>query len=724
MRLRIPLAAATLLTGLVAFGYFAWPQDRPAPAGVDALGDPLPAGVRARMGGVRMDLGSAVGAAIFSRDGKSVSVARGRYERDQGLRFIDLTTGKTDGRNLPLPYGVREHAFSPDERILAVRTFEQKNGAGPGVINVGRIHVLDAATGKTIWATDPEVVIESMALSPDGKLIAGGKAASVGEPSDVFVWDTATGKQRAVLAAHRTPIARLAFSADGKRLVSASEDGNPIEGSKLVKGNVCVWDVSDGKLLRKVSPSGFGYAVSPNGQSIAFQGDARAGKKVTLWDVDRDKKIAVLAVAGAVCRFSPDGKALATGSETEMLRLWNAADGREIRLFQGPVGNGVLPLAFSADGKLLATSCGVWSSDTSIRLWDVTTGSERTRAVGHRLDITCLAFAADGKTLVSGSLDQTVRIWETATGKEIRKYDDHKAAISAVTISSDGRTIASCDQAGVTHVWDAITGNILLQFRGQSAGPKARASVSVLAFSPDGKSIWIGTSIYKLNDGVPIDGKGDLSRYDLATGRWLGGPKNEKRIPIAISPDGSLSVWTERIKPASRDDVSLGRWEEKVVVVEIGTGRELRDLSSKDTLVHKATFSPDGRLIALRTHVIYRGLYKSLVAPSFRLVESASGKDIVNETEKDYPFIAFVPGGQVLAGSHQIRRLIAPVSSMPRVERPNLDVVDVRTGKTAAELPSYPTAAGPAAVSADAGLVAAVVDNRTILIWDLPKARK
>jgi WD40 repeat protein len=701
MRLCISLAAATLL--LFVSGNGARPQDRPAAAGVDALGDPLPTGVLARMGGVRMDLGS--GSAVFSRDGKSVSVPRGRYAPDESLRFIDLTTGKTDGRNLPLPYGVREHAFSPDERILVVRTFDQRNDT------LGRIHILDAATGKTIWTTDPKVVIETMALSPDGKLLAGGA-------TDVFVWDTATGKQRAVLAAHRTAITSPAFRADGKQLVSASEDRDQI------KGGVCVWDVPEGKLLRKVSLSGFGYALSPDGRTIAFRDDRRAGTKVTLWDVDGDKEIAVLGVAGAVCRFSPDGKALVTGSETEMLRLWNAADGREIRRFQGLVGNGVSPLAFSADGKLLATNSDNWLHDTSIRLWDVATGTERTPTAGHRLDITCLAFAADGKKLVSGSLDQTVRIWETATGKQIRQYDGHDATISAVAIADDGRTIASSDQANVTHVWNANTGKLLQRFAAEPTGPKARASVSVLAFSPDGKSLWIGTSVYRLNEGIPVDGKGEISRYDVATGKRLGGLTNDHRVPIAISPDGSLAVWTQRIKPANRDDRSFGRWDEKVVLVEVGTGRDLHDLSSKDTLVHKASFSPDGRLIALRTHVIYVGLYKALVVPSFRLVESASGKDIVNEKEKDYPFTAFAPGGEVLAGSYGIRTLIAPVSSMARNKSPKLDVVDVRTGKTAAELPSYPTTAGPAAVSADAGLVAAVVDNRTILVWDLSKLRK
>jgi WD40 repeat protein len=212
-------------------------RDGPKPTRVDAAGDPLPGGVLARMGSVRMDSGEAVRSAVFGADGKTLSVVPSAEHTP--LLFFDLASGKTV-RRLPLPEGALEHAFTPDERFLVVRSFYQKSHpVNPGSINFAEIHVLDGATGKPIWKTDAKVEFASMALSPDGKLLAGGVEAWPGKASDIFLWDTATGKQRAVLQGHRTAVETLAFAADGKRLLSASHDDIPIAQTRVVKGNVC-----------------------------------------------------------------------------------------------------------------------------------------------------------------------------------------------------------------------------------------------------------------------------------------------------------------------------------------------------------------------------------------------------------------------------------------------------------------------------------------------------
>src|SRR5262249_15991956 len=174
------------------------------------------------------------------------------------------------------------------------------------------------------------------------------------------------------------------------------------------RGGGKVWGLPDGKLLRRVSPGGYGYVFSPDGKTMAFRdGETR---KAHLWDVDAGREIATLPRMANGCLFSPDGRTLVTGGYRDMLHLWDAATGRPLRACEGRVGNGTYPLCFSADGKRLAS----WTegSDRGIRLWDVDRGTELRPFGGHQFDVSALGFSADGTKLVSGGDDRTARVWE------------------------------------------------------------------------------------------------------------------------------------------------------------------------------------------------------------------------------------------------------------------------------------------------------------------------
>ena len=110
--------------------------------------------------------------------------------------------------------------------------------------------------------------------------------------------------------------------------------------------------------------------------------------------------------------FSPDGKTVVTASRDNMVRLWEAASGKEIRQFQGHQG-GVSSVVFSPDGKTVATA----SHDRTLRLWEVASGKELRQFQGHRGWVTSVAFSPDGKMMVSAGGDDTVRLWDVATGK-------------------------------------------------------------------------------------------------------------------------------------------------------------------------------------------------------------------------------------------------------------------------------------------------------------------
>jgi hypothetical protein len=110
--------------------------------------------------------------------------------------------------------------------------------------------------------------------------------------------------------------------------------------------------------------------------------------------------------------FSPDGRLLATAANELVLRLWDAATGKEARQLPGH-GNGVHALAFSADGRTLAAA----GFGPVTRLWEVATGRIRHQVEGHRGLVSALAFTPDGRTLLSGGADTTVLLWDL-TGRQ------------------------------------------------------------------------------------------------------------------------------------------------------------------------------------------------------------------------------------------------------------------------------------------------------------------
>src|SRR5262249_11772032 len=156
-------------------------------------------GVLSRMGGLRLDLGSAIGSAFFSNDGKSIAVSPDRFGGAQLTRFDPAT--RAAGPKLAPPPSACRWIPPPDETPPVVRSFYQTNNP---VVNFAEIHVLDAKTGKSKWRTDPKLPFDAVALSLDGKLVAGGLGESAGKASDVYLWDAATGKQLAILKGHST----------------------------------------------------------------------------------------------------------------------------------------------------------------------------------------------------------------------------------------------------------------------------------------------------------------------------------------------------------------------------------------------------------------------------------------------------------------------------------------------------------------------------------------
>jgi WD40 repeat protein len=265
-----------------------------------------------------------------------------------------------------------------------------------------------------------------IAFSPDGKLLA------VGTSSGIATYETQNWSQVGFIDA-KTWVQGLAFSPDGNILAAG-----------LFDGNVILWHVPDGKLIR------------------ALHGH-------TDW---------VRSVA-----FSPDGRLVASASDDNTVRLWQVNDGIGFLVLDKDT-NGVRGIAFSPDGEILAGGL----SDGTIRLWHVPDGALLQTLVGHTDWVRCLDFSPDGSMLASGSFDKTVHLWRVADGAELRTLEGHNSSVLGVAFSPDKNTLASGSVDMTVRIWRIYDGNQLQILKGH------KDFVFSVAFAPDGKTLASGAS--------------------------------------------------------------------------------------------------------------------------------------------------------------------------------------------------------------------------------------
>ena len=241
---------------------------------------------------------------------------------------------------------------------------------------------------------------------------------------------------------HKRAVQCLAVSPDGQWIVSASGTAYDDAG-KDDRAEVKIWDVDSGRERLKLDGDPLVgtvqcVAISPDGKWIATGGgyykpelaarltlwNAATGKQVRMW---RGEGNTVMAVA-----FHPDGKTLAAGygryygqeDATGDIRFFDVATGKETgEKLPGPVG-GVNGLSFSPDGRRLAVA-GYGCTD----VWELATPrstAKKQTLAGHSKWVYCVAFSPDGRWLATGSWDRTIVIRDAATLKVLTTIDGHR----------------------------------------------------------------------------------------------------------------------------------------------------------------------------------------------------------------------------------------------------------------------------------------------------------
>jgi WD40 repeat protein len=232
----------------------------------------------------------------------------------------------------------------------------------------------------------------------------------------------------------------ITFDPAGRRVAVAG-------GHDARSGHILVADAGTGRIQQELQP--VGRAV----QTVAFSPDGKwlvttsAAAPPSLWrlsefgDTGNSQATATLQTPVGVlvgrAEFRPDGGEIVTAGNDGVARLYDAATRRVVREIKTP---GLMYGAtFSPDGRRILT----YGSDFTGRIWDARTGRRLAVLSGHSSWISRGAFSPDGHTVVTGSADQTTRFWDAGTGKLLSSQHMHGGSVNSVAFSSDGRTILS-----------------------------------------------------------------------------------------------------------------------------------------------------------------------------------------------------------------------------------------------------------------------------------------
>ena len=346
-------------------------------------------------------LATAVG---FSADGGRLATVSVR----DGLRMWEMT-GSSEVARLRHEGVVSAVLFSPDGKSMVTNSDDRS------------LRVWDIGSEREIARIETKYGVRSLAIGP----VTGEMLAIAISDGDTRLVETLTG--RLIKRFDMTEgVNELLFSRDEKHVVTAGLD------------NIArIWEVPSGREVAHMSHDDgiAAIALSPDEKYLATS--TINSDIMVVWDAMTGREVARIKEKGSLVRltFSSEGSYLAGASpqiDNGVAILWEPVTGREVRRVKH---EGVTSLAFSPDGKLLATA------GPDVRIWKVQNGDAVAR-LPHRDEVTTVMFSADSTRVMTGSADGAARVWAAATGREIARMQ-LPGPVLAIAVSPDEKCLAT-----------------------------------------------------------------------------------------------------------------------------------------------------------------------------------------------------------------------------------------------------------------------------------------
>lgn len=342
-------------------------------------------------------------------------------------------------------------------------------------------------------------------------------------------WDRRSHSDSFRIAAHAPRAYFVAFSSDGKQLLTGGGD--------LVK----LWTVTNNSLILKVA--GFTNEIwrgkfSPDGSYIGTSGETR---RPEVWNTKTGTRVFALQSYDSALRFglalafAPDDRQFLWGTATGELEIRSLIDGKIIRVLPKQIG--VAQVAdWARDGRIVAGF-----RNGTVTMWNSDTGNKISSWTAHESYVTAIQFSPDQRKVATGGNDRTAKLWDGESGQELVALPGHVNWVSGIAFAPDGSKLVTSGGQSPS-VWDTTTGQELFSLRGHSL------TVWSVAYSPDGTTIATASldGTVRLWNSAPPPDPLTLSNFEL-------GLQN-----LTFLPDNRHLVFATTRRTIQIRDVSTG----------------------------------------------------------------------------------------------------------------------------------------------------------------------